>query len=74
MAEKKVTIRLPLLGKDQENQIVWVNNTRYEIRRGINVEVPESVAAVLRDSEDATMAAYMYEEKLSEVRNNKAQG
>ena len=46
--EKKVKIRLPRLRKDQGDEIVGVNGKLYQIKVGVTVEVPESVAEVLQ--------------------------
>lgn len=50
--EKKVTIFLPLIKGDKTKEVfVGVNGKGYKIKRGMNVEVPESVAEVIRNSE-----------------------
>ena len=57
-AEKKLspwdtneTIMVPLGGKDEENFIiVSVNGRRFQIQRGVQVEVPKPVAEVYRNS------------------------
>lgn len=60
--EKTVTVRIPRERKDQEDKVVWVNATRYVIKRGENVEVPESVAEILQHEQDMLQAAYDFED------------
>ena len=68
--EKKVLIRLPIeRGKEDEGKIVWVNNNRYVFKRGVAVEVPESVAEIL--AHEDSMLQYSYEfEKEAQNHNN----
>ena len=51
---KRVKIKLPRL-RDQENTDVFVavNGENYTIKRGVEVEVPDYIAEVLRHSEEA---------------------
>ena len=49
---KTVTVKLPRERGEQEDKVVWVNNDRYVIRRGVPVEVPAAVAEVLRHEEE----------------------
>ncbi len=55
ITEPKVKITLPLLsGKDaQQDVFVAVNFKTYRIQRGVEVEVPESVYEVLKESQRA---------------------
>ena len=50
--EKMVKIRIPKLKANQEDVPVWVNDRSWLIKRGVEVEVPECVAEVLRHSEE----------------------
>lgn len=50
--QKMVKIRIPRTKKDQEDVPVWVNNDSWLIKRGVEVEVPECVAEVLRHQEE----------------------
>ena len=60
-APEKVTIRLPRAAYGEEDTVfVGVNGRGYRIQRGVDVEVPRSVAEVLRNSEDAKDAALRY--------------
>ena len=49
--EKRRKIRLPKERRDQEDVFVGVNERTWLIKRGVEVEVPECVAEVLRDRE-----------------------
>lgn len=69
MAEKKekkdtVRIRLPRERRDQDDKIVWVNARRFLIKRGVEVEVPKCVAAVLAHEEAMLQKAYEYDEQV----------
>lgn len=54
MAEKKntVKVRLPKIRADQEDVFVSVNDYTCIVKRGVEVEVPVSVAEVLRHREE----------------------
>jgi hypothetical protein len=47
-AQRKVTIKVP---KDRGSQFVQVNGYTYQIAAGIPVQVPEQIAAMLRDAD-----------------------
>lgn len=49
--EKLIKIRLPKERRYQEDVFVGVNERTWLIKRGVEVEVPECVAEVLRDRE-----------------------
>lgn len=66
MAEKKevkkeelVKIRLPRRTKNDEDVFVSVNERTWLIKRGVEVEVPDCVAELIRNSEE--MQEEMYE-------------
>ncbi len=61
--EKLVKIRLPLIpnAEKQEAQFVSCNGRDYVIPRGVEMEVPECIVEILRNSEDALLEAYRYE-------------
>lgn len=63
MAEKKVKIRIPRTSKNQEDVFVSVNMDTYLIQRGKEVEVPESVAEVLRNQEKMLETIMEFDEK-----------
>lgn len=50
--EKTIKIKLPKTRGEQEDVFVSVNNRTFLIQRGVQVEVPESVAEVLRHQEE----------------------
>lgn len=56
--EKKVKIRLPRERNQSATEIVWVNERRFEIKRGVEVEVPECVYEVLQRKEESLNALY----------------
>lgn len=45
--EKTVTVLIPKAKKDEDDLRVWVNDRSWLIKKGVQVEVPECVAAVL---------------------------
>ena len=49
---KMVKVRIPRTKKDEEDVFVSVNLRTYIIKRGVEVEVPEFVAEVLRHQEE----------------------
>lgn len=60
--EKMVKIKLPRVSKDQEDVPVWVNDRSWLIKRGVEVEVPECVAEVLRHQEEMLEKIMEFEE------------
>ena len=58
---KKVRITLPLSRSEKEDVYVAVNGKSYLIKRGIEVEVPDYVAEVLKHSEESDMKAMAFE-------------
>lgn len=64
-AEKTVKIRLPRI-PGQDDQFVGVNGKTFLIKRGVEVEVPESVAKVLRQSEEQDEKAYLMKERYAD--------
>jgi len=60
---KTVTIKIPLTRTESEDVYVNVNGKRYQIKRGVNVEVPWNVAKVLERSEKMTSIAIEYEQQ-----------
>lgn len=59
--EKKVTIRLPLTRTEKDDVFVGVNGKTWLIKRGEEVEVPISVAEVLRNKERMLSEAMAFE-------------
>lgn len=50
--EKTVKIRIPRTKANQEDVFVSVNERTWIVKRGVEVEVPECVAEVLRHQEE----------------------
>lgn len=66
---KKVTIKLPLTRSEKDDKWCAVNGKPYLIKRGENVEVPESVAEVLRHEEEMLAIGMAYEAEASKNAN-----
>ena len=50
--QKMVKIRIPRTKADQEDVFVSVNERTWIVKRGVEVEVPECVAEVIRHQEE----------------------
>lgn len=59
--EKMVKIRLPRTNAKQGDVPVWVNERSWLIKRGVEVEVPECVAEVLRHQEEVLESIMLFE-------------
>ena len=70
---KKVVVRLPRLhGQNaRQEEFFSVNGRNYIIQRGIDVEVPEEVAEVIRNAERAEECAMRYVDKLVQDEEDK---
>ena len=64
-AIKMVTIRIPRTKKDEEDVFVSVNMRTYAIKRGVEVEVPDFVAEVLKHREEMLEESFLFEEKVN---------
>ena len=60
--EKMVKIRIPRTKANQEDVFVSVNMRTWLIKRGVEVEVPECVAEVLRHSEEMMENIMLFDE------------
>lgn len=49
--EENYIVKLPRDRNQDAAEVVWVNNKRYEIKRGVEVEVPKEVYEVLANRE-----------------------
>lgn len=58
--EKLVKIRIPRERDRQDDVFVCVNGRTWLIKRGVEVEVPECVAEVIRNAEDVAEKAYAF--------------
>ena len=63
--EKTVKIRIPKIKGEEGDVFVSVNHRTFQIQRGVEVEVPECVAEVLRHKEEAEESAWEFEESTS---------
>ncbi len=65
MAEKQKTvrIRIPRLSPKQEDVFVSVNDYTCIVKRGVEVEVPEFVAEVLRHQEEMLETIALFEDQ-----------
>ena len=59
-----VIVNLPKESKEQEDKVVWVNERRFCIKRGIRVSVPEPVAEILQNEERMLEYTYDFEDKV----------
>lgn len=62
--EKLVKIRLPKVRNDEADVYVSVNERSWLIKRGVEVEVPECCAEVLRNQELAMEKADEYNDQV----------
>ena len=60
--QKMVKIRIPRTKADQEDVFVSVNNNTYAIKRGVEVEVPDFVAEVIRHQEEMLETIMLFDE------------
>ena len=61
---KMVTIRIPKTKERKDDVFVSVNMRTWLIKRGVEVEVPECVAEVLRHQEEMLEEIMLFEEKV----------
>lgn len=59
--EKLVKIKIPRMRKEDGDVFVSVNERTWLIKRGVEVEVPECVAEVLRHQEQMEEEAYNFD-------------
>lgn len=59
---KTVTVRIPRTSPKQEDVFVSVNNYTCIVKRGVDVEVPDFVAEVLRHQEQMMETIALFEE------------
>lgn len=68
--EKLVKIRIPKTKENQDDVYVSVNDRNWQIKRGVEVEVPECVAEVLLLKEIMQEKALAYQEEASKPKNH----
>jgi hypothetical protein len=61
--QKMVKVRIPRTRADEEDVFVSVNMETFLIKRGVEVEVPDYVARVLRHQEEMLEARMLFNEK-----------
>jgi hypothetical protein len=61
--EKLVTIKIPRVKKDQPDTFVSVNERTWQIKPGVEVQVPECVAEVLQHREEMLELIMEFEEQ-----------
>ena len=64
-APKMVKVRIPRTRKDEEDVFVSVNLNTYLIKRGVEVDVPDFVAEVLRHQEEMLEEIMLFEQNAS---------
>ena len=64
--EKKVKIKLPLTRTEKDDVYVAVNGNSFQLKRGLEIEVPYYVAAQIHDQEEALSEAMAYEAQLAD--------
>lgn len=62
LSGKTITIKLPRQSKEEEDVVVWVNEQRFLIKRGVPVDVPVEVWNILQQSENMQEIIYEYEQ------------
>lgn len=68
-ATKMVKIKLPLTRSEKEDKWCAVNGKTFLIKRGVEVEVPDYVAEVLRHEEEMLSIGMAYEAEASATKN-----
>ena len=61
--EKLVTIKIPRVKKDQPDTFVSVNERTWQIKPGVEVQVPKCVAEVLKHREEMLEKIMEFEEQ-----------
>ena len=61
--KKMIKIRIPRTKADEEDVFVSVNMETFIVKRGVEVEVPDYVAEVLRHQEEALEEIMLFNEK-----------
>ena len=70
VVEKLVKVRIPKTKENQDDVYVSVNDRNWQIKRGVEVEVPECVAEVLLHQQEMEEIALAYEEEASKPKNH----
>ncbi len=67
--QKMVKIRLPLSRSESEDEYAGLNGKTYQIKRGVEVEVPKGVAEIFRNREEMLSIAMEFEAQAAEKTN-----
>lgn len=59
-----ISIRIPRERADQEDKVVWVNERRFLIKRGVPVNVPRCVADILAKEESMMQYIFDFESRV----------
>ena len=59
--EKMIKIRLPRTRDDEGDEFISVNNRRWQIQRGVEIELPECAVEVLRHREEMMESIVLFE-------------
>lgn len=59
--EELVTILLPRKSKSDPDEFIYINERRWQIQRGVEVQVPKYVAKAIRLKEKMEAEAYEFE-------------
>lgn len=62
IAKKMVKVKIPRTSPKQEDVFVSVNNYTCIVKRGVEVEVPDFVAEVLKHQEEMAETIMLFEE------------
>lgn len=65
--EKKVKIKIPLTRKETEPVFVGMNGRTFLIQRGVEVEVPEGVAEILKNREEVLAQIIEFESQANKI-------
>lgn len=63
---KTVKIKLPLSKEEKDDVFVSVNDKKYQIKRGVEVDVPWFVAEILKNKESALETLFENQAKAQE--------
>ena len=62
--EKMVKIRIPRTRKEDPDVYIGINERTWLIKRGVEVEVPECVAELLKDQQEQEERAFAFAESM----------
>ena len=65
--EKTVRIKLPLTKSERDDVFVGLNGRTFLIKRGVEVDVPEGVAEILRNREEVLAQIIEFEDSANRL-------